>query len=91
MQVVENEFLDKSYVREYPLGRFSLDFAWVDKKLAIEIDGEHHERFDEQKKRDRAKDLLAESMGWKILRLKWKEVCNDTKGKIREAVDFIGE
>ena len=91
MKVIDNEFLDKNYVREYPLGKFSLDFAWVDKKLAIEIDGDHHERFEEQKRRDREKDLLAESQGWKILRLRWKDVCNDTKGKIREAVEFISD
>ena len=42
MQVIENEFSDKNYVRERPFHRFSLDFAWEHKKKCIEIDGGQH-------------------------------------------------
>lgn len=44
MQVVENEFTDKQYAREFPFHRFSLDFVWLHKKRCIEIDGEQHYR-----------------------------------------------
>jgi len=40
MKVIENEFEDKNYTREYPFHRFSLDFAWIEKKKCIEIDGD---------------------------------------------------
>lgn len=56
MHVVENEFEDGDYVREFPFHGFSLDFAWPDKKLCVEIDGEQHERFPEYKARDARKD-----------------------------------
>lgn len=89
MEVVQNEFDDKSYVREMPFHRFALDFAWVEKKRCIEIDGEQHDRFVEYKKRDIEKDALLKQEGWSVLRLSWKDVCQNTKYFIKIAKDFI--
>lgn len=90
MLVIENEFIDKHYIREYPFHKFSLDFAWVEKKKSIEIDGEQHQRFIEYKKRDKRKDRELEKEGWQILRLNWKEVFFEPKKWIQIANDFIG-
>ena len=46
--MIKNEFQDQNYTREYYILGYSLDFAWVDKKLEIEIDGEQHERAENQ-------------------------------------------
>ena len=46
-KVIKNHFSNQKYTREYPLSRYSLDFAWVDLKKCIEIDGEQHLRFKE--------------------------------------------
>lgn len=89
MQVIENEFEDKTYKREFPFYRFSLDFAWTHKKRVIEIDGEQHYRDQAQQKRDKEKDKLLANEGWKELRLNWKWVCNNTKEAIKIAKDFI--
>jgi very-short-patch-repair endonuclease len=90
MLVINNEFIDKDYKRELPFHRFSLDFAWVHKKKCIEIDGEQHEK-EEQKNRDIEKDRLLLQEGWKVLRLKWIDICNDTKEYIKIARQFIDE
>jgi len=42
MEVIKNEFFDKNYSYEHPLGIYSLDFAWIHKNKCIEIDGEQH-------------------------------------------------
>jgi very-short-patch-repair endonuclease len=89
MEVIENEFDDKEYVREYPFSIYSIDFAWPHKKLAIEIDGEQHERFEEYKERDRKKDELLNLDGWKVLRIKWKDFVKDTKKYIKLSNEFI--
>lgn len=89
MKIIDNEFQNKNYIQEMPFGRFSLDFAWPELKVCIEIDGEQHQRCDIQKARDKAKDLLLEHSGWKILRMPWKEVCADTQHWITKAKDFI--
>lgn len=91
MKVIENEFEDKSYIREYPVSIYSIDFAWVSKKLAIEIDGEQHYRFDEYQERDFKKDTLLENNGWKILRIRWKDIYNNPQEYIKMAKKFIDE
>lgn len=93
MKVLKNEFgleKNKDYETEFSFHRFSLDFAWPDKKLCIEIDGEQHERFQEQKQRDVEKDKLLKEEGWKEIRKPWKEIFNEPKTFIEEVKNFIG-
>jgi very-short-patch-repair endonuclease len=90
MKVIENEFLDKDYCYEYPIGIYSFDFAWPHKKKYIEIDGEQHFRFKEYFERDVKKDKLATDFGWHGLRISWKDLYKDPKKYIKQASDFIG-
>ena len=89
MKVIENEFDDKEYKKEYNVGIYSFDFAWINKKKVIEIDGDQHQRFDEYKERDKRKDAYLEKEGWKVLRIIWKDMCNNTKEEIQKCKDFI--
>jgi len=91
MRVIENEFEDKNVQREYPFGRFSLDFAWPHLQRAIEIDGEQHERFEKQRESDARKDKALTDAGWKVLRVKWKEMYADTKAQIARCKQFLTE
>lgn len=89
MKVIENEFENKNYTREYPLGKYSLDFAWVDQKKCIEIDGDQHQRYIEYQVRDGKKDEFLKQNGWSVLRIVWKEMFSDTKTYIKICKDFI--
>lgn len=89
MKVIENEFEDKNYVREFSVSIYSLDFAWIEKKKVIEIDGAQHERFQEYKDRDERKDSLLKDLGWQVLRIKWKDLYHDPKAWILKAKEFI--
>ena len=82
MKVLKNEFgleKDKDYKMEFPFHKFSLDFAWPDKKVCIEIDGEQHKRFEVQHKRDIEKDELLKQDGWKEIREDWKTIFKKPK------------
>lgn len=91
MKVIENEFYDKNYIREYPCTIYSIDFAWPDKKKAIELDGAQHYRFKEYAERDIRKNKVLELNGWLLLRIKWDEMFKDTKKWIKIANEFVGE
>lgn len=87
--VIQNEFNDQNATSEYPFGRFSIDFAWVHLKKAIEIDGKQHEENQAQIERDRAKDALLAESGWQILRISWRDMFSNTKECITRAKQFI--
>ena len=89
MKIIKNEFTDKNYKREVPFDLFSLDFNWFHKKKVIEIDVKQHDTDILQKQRDIEKDKLLREEGWDILRIKWKDMCRDTKKWIEVAKDFI--
>lgn len=88
MEVIKNQFLDQNYKREYPFHRFALDFAWIDKKKCIQIDGDQHQK-EQYRQRDERKDALLKQEGWEVLRIKWKDFCKETKYWIQKAKDFI--
>jgi len=88
--VIKNEFDDKEFKNEYPVDIYSLDFAWIHKMKAIEIDGEQHQRFEECKKRDKRKDIACKKLGWTILRISWKDLYHNPKFYIKIANEFIG-
>lgn len=88
IRVIANEFEDKDYIRELPFHGFFLDFAWKHKKICIEIDGEQHE-FPEHKARDVRKDAALHSAGWKVLRIKWKDLFKNPKTWILVAREFV--
>ena len=88
-RVIDENFVDKNYTIEHPLSIYSFDFAWVDKKKAIEIDGAQHSRFKEYIERDLKKDKLAIENGWQVLRIKWKDMFNEPQKWIQISYDFI--
>lgn len=88
-KVIKNEFIDQNYIHEYPFGIYSLDFAWVDKKKCVEIDGDQHQRFQEYIERDKRKDEYIKDQKWQVLRITWKDMFHDTKKWIKLAKDFI--
>ena len=88
MKIIENEFFDKKYEREFPVGKYSLDFAWPHLMKCIEIDGKQHEVFEQQNK-DKQKDKYLHANGWKVMRVSWKLLCGDTKKHIKEMKEFV--
>jgi hypothetical protein len=63
-------------VPEYAVGRYRLDFAWPELRLAVEVDGyRRHSSWDAfRDDRSRQNDLIA--AGWVVLHFTWDDVCN---------------
>jgi len=62
------------YEREYRVCKWFIDFAFINKKIAIEIDGKQHEY---RQHLDNEKDNFLISNGWVVLRIKWFNPIND--------------
>lgn len=89
LQVLKNEIKDQQFVTEYRFHRYSIDFAWPEKKIALEIDGEQHQRFEQQITSDRRKDSLLKEAGWKVCRVPWKECYSSPRKFIEQVKDLV--
>ncbi len=71
------EQLGVKFRRQHPLGPYVLDFACLDPKLAIEVDGSQHL---EQEVYDAARSAWLEAQGYGVLRFWANEVLANTSG-----------
>jgi very-short-patch-repair endonuclease len=75
------------FEKDYRQGRWFIDFAILDKKIALEIDGKQHLEKDRQEC-DRRKDEHLISQDWLVYRIPWKNPTNDkNKLYIKNEID----
>jgi very-short-patch-repair endonuclease len=70
------KILDKAnikYIEEYQIHTYQLDFALVEEKIDIEIDGEQHYLDPRIIESDKRRNEYLEKLGWKIIRVRWSE------------------
>ena len=68
----------------YPVKRYSLDFAFIDKMIDIEIDGETH-NLKKVIAKDKIRTEELSSLGWKTIRFTSKEI----KTNIEECIKIL--
>jgi very-short-patch-repair endonuclease len=72
--------------KQHPIGTYSLDFACIRARLAIEVDGEAHERGD-RPARDEVRDAWVLKQGVHTLRIPAVEVLKNMEGVIIAIVE----
>lgn len=70
--------------RQHTIGPFVADFACVEARLVVELDGDRHGR-DDAPSRDRNRDAFMEKEGWTVLRF-WN---HDVYGNIDGVLEMI--
>ena len=80
LEKVVKEYLNNKkvdYIFQCPTKTgFVIDFALLKERTAIEVDGEKWHSSKEAMKRDRFKDYQLKREGWKVIRIKEKEINN---------------
>jgi very-short-patch-repair endonuclease len=61
------------YVFQYQVKRFCIDFAFVEQKIALEVDGKQHD-YPGGREHDEKRDAILSALGWKVFRIKWKSI-----------------
>ena len=91
-KILEDNGLDKKYLiyREYSVFPYFIDFAFINEKVAVEIDGSQH-LLEDRKKKDEEKDKLLLSKGWKVLRIAAVEVTHDGSKALNAVLNMLEE
>jgi len=63
--------------RQHPIGRYIADFACIEQKLVIELDGGQHQ---EQLAYDEQRTAFIQAQGWQVLRFWNNDVLNNLDG-----------
>lgn len=71
--------------RQHPIATYSLDFACLEARLAIEVDGEAHDRGD-RPDRDAARDAHLATLGFQTLRIAARDILTDADTVVRAIV-----
>jgi very-short-patch-repair endonuclease len=72
--------------RQCPQAGYSLDFACLEARLAIEVDGDVHD-FEEQAARDEQRDRILAEAGFATLRIAAAEVFRNMDGVIMGIIE----
>lgn len=74
------------FYEQFKVGLFKLDFAFLPQMINIEVDGEQHYCDSRIFEKDKRRTKQLQSLGWKIIRIRWKDFM---KLKREKKEDFI--
>lgn len=82
-------FKNTNFIREYKIGLYSLDFADLERKIDIEVDGEQHFVDSRIIEHDKKRNEYLLSLGWNIIRIRWslfQKLCLQDKQKLIQSI-----
>jgi very-short-patch-repair endonuclease len=86
----ELAFLDLHIYPQHPVGKYRLDFAIPDKRVAIELDGHEYHKTKYQRTHDAKRDRWLYGQGWHVLRFTGTEIHQDLNRCIDEICTLVG-
>lgn len=83
--------LEESFqiINEYSFYGYAFDYAFIDLKLDVELDGRTHFRDDKRIEHDKQRDDFVKSKTWKVYRITYKEIHDDPKKVISEFLLYL--
>lgn len=82
-----HRFADHKFKRQVPIGPYVVDFACLNRKLIIELDGGQHA----EKAADRRRDTWLETQGFAVLRFWNNDVLKNTDGVLEMIMTTLNE
>ena len=84
----ENNFFDLEIEEKYPFGKYFLDFAILNKKIDLEIDGEQHYR-ENAIIYDNIRNQYLNDKNWIVYRISWYDLRNNRNYELNELKKFL--
>jgi very-short-patch-repair endonuclease len=89
-QILRTRPAGLKFRRQFPIGQITADFACLDRRLIIEVDGEAHNLGD-QPSRDAIRDALLKRAGFRIMRIAARDVLDDVDAVLRFIIATCSE
>lgn len=94
---LEQKFFDKIYSNhpevevQFEIGEFHVDFAFPQKKIAVEIEGHSFHSSKEQRIFDAKREREIQSLGWIVYRFTGSEIFSDIDKHVNEIEEILKE
>lgn len=75
---------------QHSIADYRTDFALVEKKIAIEIDGHEYHKTRGQRTNDANRERDLQLMGWQVIRFTGTEIYRDTSSCVKQVEDLVG-
>lgn len=72
--------------RQHPIGPYIADFACIEQKLVIELDGGQHQ---DRQAHDKQRDAFIKTKGWRVLRFWNNDVLDNLDGVLLTIVEDL--
>ena len=82
-----NDQLGVKCRRQMPIGRYTVDFCCLERKLIIELDGGQHA----ESKKDKTRTVFLNSLGFRVIRFWNNEVLENIDGVLEELQRTIAQ
>jgi len=76
--------------RQFPIADITVDFACLNRRFIIEVDGEGHS-YGDQPRRDAARDAMLKREGFRVIRIAARDVLRDVDGVLSYIVATCSE
>lgn len=76
--------------RQYVVNKIRISLAFPNQKVAVEIDGPNGKTY-EEKAADERKDIVLESLGWRIMRVNSRDIDADPTKAASDVEHFVGD
>lgn len=77
------------YIQHPVKGGYILDFAFPDKMICVEADGDPFHSGEKARKRDAIKNFILKKKGWKVLRFWGSEIYEDVDACVQKIVEYL--
>jgi very-short-patch-repair endonuclease len=85
-EVLRGKQLGAKFRRQHPVASYIADFACIEARLIVEIDGRSH---DDQANYDEARTLKLAESGWRVLRVRDHGVLTDPQAVIATIAEAL--
>ena len=89
-QVLRKRPAGLKFRRQFPVGQVTVDFACLEARLLIEVDGEGHS-FGDRPERDAARDAILRREGFRVIRIAARDILRDMDAVLRFIVATCSE